>query len=401
MVKEGSNATLPEYIADILQHAYANPAINLAHIIKTYTEVFKGGSLKIISYSNLADAKLDIAEEFFRAILGWESAPAMHREPVHELLGIFRSELVRLLNSLRRRSDASTEITTSKLLEIAVDRADLRGVVDELVERMQHSVGKIEIDDASPGLRGIFADLNDRFGGLLLRQTANQRLFLPRRSSVTFAQQDYLADPDVALAAQRIFAEVQALDAQALPSFFDMAEFGRFANDADAPATIRFASSGRAVDYVASHPGAGGSATSVDVHLNAAFSASEPTHGLLRSGWSKPEARFVWSQGTRAQLGLERPESERNYAALLVFRTFARDTRLPFQRLEVSINGHDVGSIAVVGYIAAEVRLPWKVVAGKREIELTIALPNAARPADFGGSTDQRQIALSLERVIL
>ena len=101
----------------------------------------------------------------------------MHREPVHDRSGFFRSELVRLLNSLRRRSDASTEITTSKLLEIAVDRADLRGVVDELVERMQHSVGKIEIDDASPGLRGIFADLNDRFGGLLLRQTANQRLF--------------------------------------------------------------------------------------------------------------------------------------------------------------------------------------------------------------------------------
>ena len=44
--KGGQNATLPEYIADILQHAYANPAINLAHIIKTYTEVFKGGSLK-------------------------------------------------------------------------------------------------------------------------------------------------------------------------------------------------------------------------------------------------------------------------------------------------------------------------------------------------------------------
>ncbi|MBN9509288.1 MAG: hypothetical protein J0I21_09280 [Alphaproteobacteria bacterium] len=401
VVKEGGHATLPEYVAETLQQAYGSPAINLSHIVKTYTEVFKAGNLRIFSYSNLADAKLDIGEEFFRTALHWESAPPMHREPVHESLGTFQTELVRLLNSLRRRRGAPSEVTTRRLLEIALDRADLRALADELVERMHGSVAEIEINDASPGLRGLFADLNDHYGKLLHRQTADQKLFAPRRNSVTFVQQDYLADPNAASAAQRILAEMQTLDRLALPNTFDVTELRRFTNDLDAPPTIRFASGGRAADYLASHPVAGAPREGVEVNLDAAFGASEATHTLLRGGWSQPEARFVWSQGTRAELRLERPVSQRNYAALLVFRAFTRDTRLPFQHVEISVNGHDVGNIEVFGYIVAEMHLPWRLLAGRPEIEFTVDLPKAARPADFGGSKDQRQLALSLERVVL
>jgi hypothetical protein len=402
VVKEGSGTTLPEYIAYTLQHSYSNPAMNLGHIVDAYSRVFPNGNIKVISYSNLTDEKRDIAEEFFRSVLQWHDPPLMQRAQVHESLGIFRTELVRLLNSLCRRRGIPTDVAASRLLEIAADRADLHAIVEELIDQMRGYVGEIEINDASPGLRGLLADLNGRYGDLMLREDPDASLFAPRRASVPFVRQDYLAEPAAAALVQRIFSELESLSGRVLPDSFDEHEFERFAHNAAAVPALRFASAGRAADYLSSHPATSPTAESaLDVHIDAAFGPDVSAHALLRAGWSRPEARFVWSNGTRVELALPRPTDACNLGVLLVFRTFTRDSRLPFQRLEISINGQAIGRLDLAGYIVAEARLPSELLASRQEIELSIDLPKAARPVDFGGSSDRRQLGVSLERVIV
>jgi hypothetical protein len=122
---------------------------------------------------------------------------------------------------------------------------------------------------------------------------------------------------------------------------------------------------------------------------------------LLAAGWSAPEPGYVWTSGTTSRLTLPRPARADAYRLHLQLHPFVRPTTLPAQRLTVQVNGAQYAAPPITQHAILTLDLPSALLAAAPSLDITLTLPDAARPCDIIGGDDDRLLALQLKRLLL
>lgn len=138
-----------------------------------------------------------------------------------------------------------------------------------------------------------------------------------------------------------------------------------------------------------------------ELELAIGFAASGNALGYLGGGWARAEADFTWAVGSESHLILPRAKEEGECVLTLDVVPFVRDPELCTQRLIVSVNGTVVGSSVIYRPSLLGYRIPAELMRSGEKALVTLLHPDAGRPVDFGGSTDDRQLAFSISEAKL
>ncbi len=121
----------------------------------------------------------------------------------------------------------------------------------------------------------------------------------------------------------------------------------------------------------------------------------------LGLGWSGPEAGYQWAVGERSLLTIDVPGEADEYWLEMDVTPFIRPPLLLRQRLDVVIGGTLVHSFAALPRGEVGCTVPGHLVAGHKEIEITLCHPNAASPMLVAGEKDDRRLGVSFRRLAL
>jgi hypothetical protein len=120
---------------------------------------------------------------------------------------------------------------------------------------------------------------------------------------------------------------------------------------------------------------------------------------VVRGGWSAPEPGFRWMTGVESELQLDQRFVDGGYFIELDLIPFVRPPGLPSQRLTVCVNGTVVGQSTVAASGRFGYRIPAAALSGRDSTSILLSHPDAARPCDFGQSTDVRSLSVSLRQL--
>ena len=208
IVKEGALETFPEFYARTLAYAADNQMINQKIVLDRFAEVFGRDSLRIFSYSNLQDNDQDIAENFFRYVLDWDQDLILRQDIVHELMGIFLTELIRCLNVLEAARIGASGYSTFAAYAALRDTPAVHEDVRRIFASMGDNVGQIRIDDNALLLQTIFTQMNEQYADRLVNKEFGSVFFKKRNRSFSFVRPDFLLEDGISAAVRRVHTAV-------------------------------------------------------------------------------------------------------------------------------------------------------------------------------------------------
>jgi hypothetical protein len=387
-VKSGSTSTFPEFLADILSYPRRHPAIDFQPALEAFATAFGEDSLTIISYTNAVEAGVDLFRLFCRDILGFTEDLAPAETTVHRSVGLVTAELIRCLNVAEIASSGSADVSVCKRFERFRRHASISPSIDELLAIMQDYAREVPLDDTIALFSEIYARLSERFRAAILPVAGRASLFEPRRTAIRAVRQDFLLMPDVAGRIAQIHAalvdlagdaggiaprdrQLTVLHGEAAASYFDAVSAAPSGSQAERPAAV------------------------LD------FAGEGSTGDLALEGWSKAEASFRWTDGSRAVIQFARPDRPGDYKLACAVKPFTVKDKIIVQRARVSLNGHFLGTASIAAAGVLECSLPWRLLADHPSVLIELALPDAARPSDVTLSRDTRQLGLRFERAVL
>ncbi len=129
------------------------------------------------------------------------------------------------------------------------------------------------------------------------------------------------------------------------------------------------------------------------------FGAQKGSDGFRTTGWSTSEASETWTSGQQSRLILPAPARAATYVLDIRMRPMLAAGKLDRQRVRVSANDVEVGNFAIDRAALRTCLVPWDAIKGRSEVHITLDLPDAARPSDFGNSNDRRELGVAVSRM--
>ena len=126
------------------------------------------------------------------------------------------------------------------------------------------------------------------------------------------------------------------------------------------------------------------------------FGVNGNSLGYLGGGWARAEEGFAWMTGQESHLLLNLEPDGREYVLTLRVAPFILPPGLRAQRLVVSLNETTIGMGAFSRPVVLGWRIPGHLIRPGRSL-ITLSHPDAARPSDLVKSTDERELAFSVE----
>lgn len=121
----------------------------------------------------------------------------------------------------------------------------------------------------------------------------------------------------------------------------------------------------------------------------------------LLDGWSAAEKTFTWTNAESSQLRLLPVPPDDRCIVRLIGNPYVVKGLIPFQRIEILVNGELMGTARVNDIAVIECEVPMRLRQRDEPIILTLRLPTAARPCDVTGINDSRLLAFALRRVMV
>jgi hypothetical protein len=119
------------------------------------------------------------------------------------------------------------------------------------------------------------------------------------------------------------------------------------------------------------------------------------------AGWAGFEPDERWTIGSESRIAIPSPTAPGSYFLVLKLRPFVAPARLNGQHLSVSVNASVVGEFWVTERTSRVCYLPWRLIDGQRELEITFHTPNAASPAALAVGDDDRVLAVAFSSLAL
>ena len=112
-------------------------------------------------------------------------------------------------------------------------------------------------------------------------------------------------------------------------------------------------------------------------------------------GWSGTEAGFTWTDGIGASLAMRLPASEHPVRLNVRAAGMNSPERLPFQPVEVTVNGEKIASWEVAEERVYTAIIPQRFVRVPDDLSfIDFYMPKAASPASVGQGGDLRRLGL-------
>jgi hypothetical protein len=131
-----------------------------------------------------------------------------------------------------------------------------------------------------------------------------------------------------------------------------------------------------------------------ELELTIDFGASGNSQSYLGGGWARPELSFTWAVGSESHVVV--PCGAGEYILILDLVPFVHVPGLSAQRLIVSVNDTVVGSSSFARPTLLGYRIPAELVRESGHLTIVLQHPDAARPADFQATEDDRLLAFSM-----
>ena len=108
------------------------------------------------------------------------------------------------------------------------------------------------------------------------------------------------------------------------------------------------------------------------------------------SGWSKTEEKFTWTEGTVAILKMKVPATTDSVTLKMRLASLVKEPALPFQPVEVEINGQKMADWQVSNVAEFAVAIPRDITKKGSEVTVTLKTPKATSPKALGINVDTR-----------
>jgi hypothetical protein len=193
-VKHGGDIPLVNFLIAHISNTARSTALNFGIVVDRYIKAFGRESVRLVSYSDLTDAGVDLMRHFGEICLaqhvgaldygGLENLP---KRP-NASLSFIDAEMIRVLNALHRRHAGQHG---SALREWYLHRTGEADVASAKAALSVHA-GMIRLQDTLPPFEQLHRELIVRYGDLLTSPA--ERLFAPREAVVSHVREDYLRD---------------------------------------------------------------------------------------------------------------------------------------------------------------------------------------------------------------
>jgi hypothetical protein len=195
MVKHGDADAFPDFAAPHLAGPVASHLLNFAHALNRYAAVFGRSNLAIVSYSELCDRGIDLAEHFManflprhRQILA--GLPPLADPRPNRSLPTRDIEIVRALNARAMRD----KLPRGSRLAVWFLKNRGRFDLSALYVAIEANIATLTLCDASPALDALHRELVCAWGDRLRAPSHPGALFAPRRASAAFVRPRYLTE---------------------------------------------------------------------------------------------------------------------------------------------------------------------------------------------------------------
>ena len=125
------------------------------------------------------------------------------------------------------------------------------------------------------------------------------------------------------------------------------------------------------------------------------FGAGGDSERFRRQGWSVTEKPFTWALGPRAVLEFKLPPGHRPLGVRMRLAGMHNPPELPFQPVEVRVNGTTVAHWQVSRRADFTAVVPLHVVQQKPHLMIELVLPQATSPKALGLNADSRVLGVS------
>ena len=113
-----------------------------------------------------------------------------------------------------------------------------------------------------------------------------------------------------------------------------------------------------------------------------------------QSGWSKTEEKFTWTEGTAAVLKVKVPASNDSVTLKMRLAGLVKEPALPFQPVEVEINGQKMADWQVGDVAEFVAAIPHDLTKKGGELTITLKTPKATSPKALGLNADPRVLGV-------
>jgi hypothetical protein len=132
-----------------------------------------------------------------------------------------------------------------------------------------------------------------------------------------------------------------------------------------------------------------------DYDITVFFGAAGDSDRFRLLGWSATEDAFTWTDGIGASLGVRLPASEHPVRMSLKAAGMNAPGRLPFQPVDVFVNGEKIASWQVADEKVHTAIIPQVFVQGPESfLFIDFHMPKVASPSSLGHGSDGRRLGM-------
>jgi hypothetical protein len=209
-VKHGDAQPLHDFLLTLAQNPHRSMLTHYGAVLDRYGAVFGASRVRVVSYNNLAESGLDLADHFVASFL--PSLPGPLPPPAdprpNPSMSATDIEFVRVLNALHRR-DGGQPGSAARHWYLRRKQA-LR--LEQVQEAMQRATTTVTLSDTVPAFDLLHRQLRDRYAAALVPPAAPDRLFTPAQNEIPTVGSDYLLTPEVAMAMHSIYRQFRQED---------------------------------------------------------------------------------------------------------------------------------------------------------------------------------------------
>jgi hypothetical protein len=206
-VKHGNDETFPEFFAAHISNPLSSPVFNFAYALDKYASAFGKENVRIVSYSNVCDNKLDLAEHFFdtflpkyRSVL--DGLPPTADARPNRSLPMLDIEVIRSLNSFHAMNGGNRGAELRAWYLAHSGQFDLSELFSAIGSNMQ----TLRFSDASAAVARLHDKVLTGYAGLMVEPALDGRLFDTQVRDIRFAQPRYLMNRAAHSALEGVYA---------------------------------------------------------------------------------------------------------------------------------------------------------------------------------------------------
>jgi len=208
VVKAGGTETFPEAFVRMFRDPRVRPIGYLA-ILDNLAAVFGADALRIVSYSNLMDAKEDMVRQFCDLILGVRDlSGADEGKTANSSTGLHTTEMARWLNAWNVARGRLGDVKNAQIILSAWDDPALKADIDAVTQAMDANLATIRLDDEAAVLRAQYDRLMRKYGQRIINPRPDGALFERRSRDVSYIRADYMLHPGMMERIERIAASL-------------------------------------------------------------------------------------------------------------------------------------------------------------------------------------------------